>query len=55
MNIRLEEYSLKTLPLVDYYKRDGRLVDFHVQLGVKDMPRLYDDITQALDQQKARL
>ena len=45
---RLRIYDEETLPLVQFYERQGKLVRFEVKKGVQDVPRLLDTIERAL-------
>jgi adenylate kinase len=44
---RLQEYDIKTAPIVDYYRSRNELVTFHVRKGVKDSPQLLQLILSA--------
>jgi len=42
---RFEEYDMKTAPLIDYYEKKGKLLNFQVKKGVKDIDELIALIT----------
>eukprot|EP01083_Nonionella_stella_P096501 271324_1 len=46
---RLEIYDSQTLPLVDFYKKRGLLLDFDIKKGVDDLPKLVELIDERLD------
>lgn len=48
---RLNIYDNETLPLVDYYSKQGKLIKFEVKKGIEDVPRLLTDIDAALQKQ----
>ena len=52
---RLRIYEEETMPLVEFYERQGRLVRFEVFKGVQDVPRLLSTIDQALGQTQQRM
>jgi adenylate kinase family enzyme len=37
---RLEIYNREAEPLLDYYRDQGLVVDFHVKQGMKDVPEV---------------
>jgi len=47
---RLAVYQKQTMPLIDYYKRRGILVEFQVKKGVADFPEIASIITKYLQQ-----
>jgi len=45
---RMREYDEKTLPLLNEYKKKGVLMNFEVKKGVKDYPKLLEQIKPKL-------
>lgn len=45
---RMKEYDAKTLPLLSEYKKKGVLMNFEVKKGVKDYPKLLQQIKPKL-------
>jgi adenylate kinase family enzyme len=41
---RLVIYNRDTSPLIDYYRKQGKLQDFAVKKGLDDMPRLLTEL-----------
>ena len=51
---RLRIYEDETMPLVEFYEKQQRLVRFEVFKGVEDVPRLLQTVDQALAQAHAK-
>uniref|UniRef100_A0A6A7GD90 Adenylate kinase n=1 Tax=Hirondellea gigas TaxID=1518452 RepID=A0A6A7GD90_9CRUS len=44
---RLTIYNEQTVPLINFYQNIGKLLDFQIKTGVKDLQRLIDSIDSA--------
>ena len=41
---RMKVYHAQTSPLIEYYKKQGKLQDFAVKKGIADLPRLRKEL-----------
>ena len=46
---RLLEYKAHTLPLEEYFRNSGKLLEFVAYAGVSDFPKLLAEVKERLD------